>query len=855
MSKGVANESARNRTHEDHPLSHDEVVRDGLPAGTVTFLFTDVEGSTRLLHALGESEYAAALGEHRRVVREALAAEGGVEVDTQGDAFFGAFPTAPGALRAAARIVDDLAAGPIRVRIGLHTGTPLLTDEGYVGADVHRAARIAACGHGGQVLVSSSTRALLGNDTIGPLEGLHDLGEHRLKDLSAPERIHQLGAATFPPLRTLYRTNLPVPATPFLGREAELAEVVALLSSADARLITLVGPGGTGKTRLALQAVASVSEHHPDGVFWVPLAPVRDPALVVETIALTLDAKGPLADHFGDRSVVLYLDNVEQVADAAPELVDLLAKCPRLRILVTSRELLRVPGEHAYEVPPMAERDAVELFVSRARALDPSFAPTPAVSALCSRLDDLPLAIELAAARARLLSPEQLIERLPSRLDLLRAGRGTDPRQQTLRATIEWSHDLLDDDERRLFARLGVFLGGCTLEAAEAVCDADLDVLQSLVDKSLLRVRDDGRFWMLEMLREYAVERLTASGEAEEVRARHATYFSELAARGAPHVAGPAPGDWLDRLSAEHANLSCALDTLRARQHSAAALTLAADLGDYWYFRGHSQEGSARLASLLDSDQAGPSDARARALRTAGEMAISRGDLELGKRVAEEALAIAETSGDRHGRAVCAWQLGYIAAEEGAWGRAAALLTDSLAILREVGDDHLALGVTRILAWTNFEQGKLDEARALHEQNLAQARRMGDQAMAADLLGSLATLAVDQGRVEDALVMLRENHPIYRREGDLPGLAVNLCRMAKALAAGERHEEAVRLLACFEVLRGDLGGVEPWVDRMNAMTLASAKAHLGAAAVDVAWTEGSDLSADEAAAPVLATPG
>jgi hypothetical protein len=389
-------------------------MRSDLPAGTVTFLFTDVDGSTRLLHDLGAEAYADALAEHRRVIREACADQGGVEVDTQGDAFFFAFPTAPGALAAAAAFTEALASGPIRVRVGLHTGTPLLTDEGYVGDDVHRAARIAAAGHGGQVLVSASTAELL------ELE-LTDLGEHRFKDLADPERVYQLGAGAFPALKSLYKTNLPIPTTPFIGRERELSEVVGLLEST--RLLTLTGPGGTGKTRLAQRAAAEVSDRYPDGVWWVPLAPLRDPALVLETAAQLLGSENDLAEHIHDKAMLCLFDNFEQVVEAAPGLAELLSACPNLDIVATSRERLRVGGEKSYPVPPLAGSDGEALFAARARAIDPSFAPSDAVGPLCARLDELPLAIELAAARTALFSPEQLLAKLSQRLDLLKGAR------------------------------------------------------------------------------------------------------------------------------------------------------------------------------------------------------------------------------------------------------------------------------------------------------------------------------------------------------------------------------------------------------------------------------------------------
>ena len=428
-------------------------MRPDLPTGTVTFLFTDVEGSTRLLHEVGAEAYAKALAEHRRVIREACSANAGVEVDTQGDAFFFAFPSAPAALGAAETLVEGLASGAVQVRVGLHTGTPLVTEEGYVGGDVHRAARIAAAGHGGQVLVSASTASLVDYE-------LRDLGEHRFKDLSAPERVYQQGEGDFPALKSLYRTNLPVPATPFLGRQRELHEVVSLLCADDVRLLTLTGPGGTGKTRLALQAAADAAERFPDGITWVPLAPLRDPSLLLSTIAQALDVReepgeplvAALIDFLKAKRLLVLLDNVEHLLpDAAGDLAHL-SSTPGPFMLVTSRERLQLQGEQLYPVPTLLESDGVELFIARARALEPGFDGNGAIGDLCSRLDNLPLALELAAARTTLFSPVQLLERLSHRLDLLKGGRDADPRQQTLRATIEWSYDLLDSDEQRLFA-------------------------------------------------------------------------------------------------------------------------------------------------------------------------------------------------------------------------------------------------------------------------------------------------------------------------------------------------------------------------------------------------------------------
>ncbi len=811
-------------------------VRRDLPSGTVTFLFTDVEGSTRLLHELGADRYAEALAEHRRVLREAFGAHAGVEVDTQGDAFFVAFPTAPGALAAAAEAQEAFASGPILVRMGLHTGTPHLAEEGYVGQDVHEGARIAAAGHGGQVLLSKETRELAHVDVT-------DLGEHRLKDFAKPVWIFQLGSERFPPLKTISNTNLPRPASSFVGRDREVEEVVSLLQDG-ARLLTLTGPGGSGKTRLAIEAAATLVPEFKAGVFWVGLAPLRDPILVLETVAQTLGAKDGLAEHIAERELLILLDNFEQVVEAAPELASLVESCPHLKLLVTSRELLRVRGEVEYPVLPLAEPDAVELFCARART-----EPDEAVHELCRALDDLPLALELAAARASVLSPRQIVERLSRRLDLLKGGRDADPRQQTLRATIEWSYELLTPEEQRLFARLAVFAGGCTLEAAEEITDADLDTLGSLVDKSLLR-RTKERFWMLETIREYAAERLEESGEAEQLQRRHAEHLLALAEEAEPHLHGPSPKDWLGHLEREHDNLRAALDRLEASGESDRALRLAGAVSDFWQIRGHLVEGRRRLEGALQADKH-PTAARAKALNGAADLAIASGDVATGRLRAEEALALHRTLGDPWGTANSGWALGYVAVEEGDLTRAQQLLEESVRVFRELGDEHSAVWTTRTLAWTYQKLGDLERARALHEDNLRRARALRDEPAQADLLGSLANIAVSQGRVEDALSMLKENHPIYRDVGDLLGSAVNLCRFARALAFAGRAATAARLLSCFEALRKEIGGSEVWVTRDNQETLTMIRTQLDDAAFAEAWAQGRALTADEAVALAL----
>jgi predicted ATPase/class 3 adenylate cyclase len=812
------------------------LVRRDLPSGTVTLLFTDVEGSTKLLHERGAAEYAKALAEHRRILREAFGAQGGVEVDTQGDAFFVAFPTAPGALAAARAITEGLKAGPIRVRIGIHTGRPHLSEEGYVGEDVHKGARIAAAGHGGQVLLSKETRELAHVEVT-------DLGEHRLKDFARPVWIFQLGSARFPPLKTISNTNLPRPAGSFVGREREVQEVLALLRDG-ARLLTLTGPGGSGKTRLAIEAAAELVPKFKAGVFWVDLAPLRDPALVTATIAQTLGAKAGMADHIGERDLLLLLDNFEQVIEAAPEIAALVEACANLKLMVTSRELLRVRGEVEYAVLPLAEPEAVELFCARARV-----APDDTVLKLCRALDKLPLALELAAARASTLSPKQILERISKRLDLLRGGRDADPRQRTLRATIEWSYELLSKEEKALFARLPVFAGGCTLEAAEEVTEADLDTLQSLVDKSLLR-RTRERFWMLETIREYSAELLEVSGRGDELRRRHAEHFLALVEEAEPHLRRDS-AEWAGRLEREHDNLRAALDWGEAVGESELVLRLAGAASRFWYLKSHLLEGQRRLERALRADQRG-TPVRGKALNGAAVMALNIGDTATARQRAEDALALHRTLGDTWGAAYSTLMIGNAVAEGGDPANAQPILVDSVRLFRELGDELYGLIASANLAWVTGDVGDSDAERALHEENLRQARALGNRRIEAGSLAQLAIFARDEGRFQDATAMLREAIRTEHVLGDLLGLAVDLGRLASVLALAGRAGDAARLLSSSEQLTEELGASVPfWAGRRNEQTLATIRTQLDEAAAADARERGRALTVDEAVSLAL----
>lgn len=776
-------------------------VRPDLPTGTVTFLFTDVEGSTRLLHELGADAYAAALADHRRVVREACASRGGVEVDTQGDAFFFAFPTAPAALEAAQSITEALEPGPIRVRIGVHTGTPLVTDEGYVGEDVHRAARIAATGHGGQVIVSSATAALVDQQ-------LRDLGEHRLKDLTAPQRIHQLGLDDHPPLRSLRLTNLPIPATPFVGRQQELAEVVEALTHADLRMLTLTGPGGTGKTRLAAQAAGLAADVFPDGVWWVPLATLHDPALVLPTAAQVVGARDELHLHVGDRRTVMLFDNFEHLVAAADDLSALLGACPNLRLLVTSREPLHLAGEQEYPVRPFAHPDAVAFFLTRARAVQPGVVADAAIDEICRRLDELPLALELAAARVKALSTAGLLERLEQRLPLLTGGpRDAPERQRTLRATIEWSYELLSPGEQQLFASLSVFAGGWSLEAAEEVVHAELDTLQSLVDKSLVRFTGE-RYWMLETIREFASS-LLGEAERELLRTRHLDFCLALVSEAEPELTGRDQQRWLERLAAEQDNIREALAFACDFGDGERALMLAGTFWRFWWVRGQIEE-AARWYERAFAVGGDASDrARARALFGFAHVAEARDDVPLTRLQFGQAADLLRRVGESRWLVLALTHLAGAHTDTGDIERAEAIHLEALALAEETGDRRGIAIVRSNLGDLALSQGDLERASSYLRSALDGHVALGDAYGIASTLSTLASIELFAGDVDDAARDLGESMRLSRGIGSMYELIKGLSIAAAIVLARGRASDAARLLACSEVLAA-AAGYEGW---------------------------------------------
>ena len=618
---------------------------------------------------------------------------------------------------------------------------------------MHRAARVAAAGHGGQVLVSAATAGLVDVQ-------LTDLGEHRFKDLAAPERVYQLGEGTFPPLKSLYRTNLPVPATSFLGRDHELAEIAGLLQDG-ARLVTLTGPGGTGKTRLAIHAAAEASDSFPDGIWWVPLASLSDARLVTSAIAQALSVKEEpgkeleesLAARLGGKRALLVLDNAEHLMPDVASRIAELRDVSGPTLVVTSRERLQLQGEHVYSVPPLAGDEGVELFLSRARAIDSDVSASESVGELCSRLDNLPLALELAAARSVVFSPEQLVERLSQRLDLLKGGRDADPRQQTLRATIEWSYDLLEPEEQRLFRALSVFASSCTFEAAEAVCDADPDTLQSLLDKSLVRRRQDERprYWMLETIRELAAEQLAAEGEDGPLRRRHAEHYLvvALSAGLAPDVEGQMRHDLV---IPERDNMRAALAWACENAEWDLGLELFVALENYWATNA-AHEGLEWAQMLLSSAPADSSRPRFRALRVQGGMENILGHRELSRQHFEQALAMARELGDELGVGILLHRLATTAVYGGDMERVQVLAEESLAAFRSVGG--FAKGEAQALtslAEVRQANGDLEGALELLEEGRRLATTSGFRWWQAGTSARIAALLLDLGRLDDARV-------------------------------------------------------------------------------------------------------
>jgi predicted ATPase len=759
--------------------------------------------------------------------------------------------------------------------------------------DVHRAARICGTGHGGQVLLSDTTRGLVEDPQQGV--SFRDLGKHRLKDLALPQRLFQVIVpdlpSDFPPPLSLdaLPNNLPIQLTSFVGREQEIGEVKSLLTTT--RLLTLMGTGGCGKTRLALQVATEVLEEFPDGVWVVELASLSDPVLVPQAVASTLDVREQpgrplpetLVNYLRPLSLLLLVDNCEHLLPTCAEVANvLLRSCPRLHILTTSRESLGIAGETRWQVPPLSlpeahhlpsaeelvRYEAVRLFVERASAALPTFKLTdqnaPVVARICHRLDGIPLAIELAAARTRVLTVEQIAIRLDDRFRLLANGsRITLPRHQRLRAAFDWSYDLLSGAEQILLRRLSGFAGGFTLNATEAVCASDeiaeqemLDLLTHLVDKSLVIVEerdDEARYRLLETVRQYAWEKSQESGEAH-IRARHLTFFLSLAEAAAPGLVGERQAAWLNRLERDHDNLRAALEW--SADQPEVGLRLAAALAQFWEVHGYWTEGRERLASMLDRTKAsGPSAVRAKALTAVGRLAWYQGDYAAARTRHEESLAINRELGVKQGIAQSLSNLGLVALDQGDYTAARVLYEQSLAINGELGDKQgigRALGNLGIVA---CRLGDYASARSLHEQTLMMFRELGGKRDIAYTLNNLAEVAFHQGEHVWAGTLFRQSIAMKQELGDRYGIAYTLERMAALSNREKRPERAAKLLGAAQGLRESIGAlIPPALREEYEREVATVHEALGEHA-KAAWAEGRGMTLEQAIECALATGG
>lgn len=883
-----------------------------LPTGILTFLFTDIAGSTRLWDEHPDA-MSRAYRRHGAIIAQAVQEHGGVLVRSrgEGDSTFSVFRKPEDAVAAACAMQIALhhenwpPEALIRVRAALHTGEGETDGYDYNSTDVNRCARIRAVAHGGQTLLSRATAERV-HDALPQGASLRDLGLHRLKDLSRPERVFQLLhpdlPADFPPLLSLNAlpNNLPQHLTSFIGRDREIKEIGARLAST--RLLTLAGPGGLGKTRLALQAAAQLLDEFPGGVWFVDLAPLRDEALVPRAVAGAVGARdeparttlAALIEYLADRRALLILDNCEHLVDACARLAaDLLEQCPLLRILATSREPLRIPGEAVWRLLPLSfpsqegpalgpdpaflgRYDAVRLFVDRVRSGRPEFrlsaANARAVTEICRRLDGIPLALELAASRAASLGVENVTRRLDNLFQLLTGGsRISLPRQQTLEALIAWSHDLLNEQERVFFRRLAVFAGTWDLEAAEAIipdCDGGgsnvLDVpgmLAQLVDKSLVMLEEgDGgaeRYRMLQTIRAYAQRRLDEAGERDAVAARHLSYYTLLGEQAEPLLVGPNQAQWLDRLEAEHDNIRAALDYAVSAGHVEEGLRLASAVWRFWLVRGYLDEGRMRLASLIDAARLKePSPAFCRALHAEGRLAGCQGDYDAASDLLLEALRIQERLGDSRGAAASLLSLGVVAGERGRMDQAEEYFRRSLKIQQAEGDVRGSAMSLQNLGNVAVYRQDWQTARGFLEESLRLCRQVGDTQGMAIALNNLGHICARLEDFDTAHRYFRESLALCHNLGYKVGIASGTDELAKLAAAMNDAERACRLMAASISLREEIHAPVPQTDREEFDRLvASIQAKLGPQRFETVWNEGRALSIDEAVAYALQEPG
>jgi predicted ATPase/class 3 adenylate cyclase len=857
------------------------------PPNRTALLFSDIEGSTRLLQRLGQA-YPQVLSDHFSLIIAAVRRVGGRIVNTMGDGVFAAFATVPSAVEAAMAAQRSLVAhkwppsGIVRVRMGMHIGAFAVDEPQFIGLDVHRAARICDAAHGGQILVSNAAASLCeGHLTQGMV--LSDLGLHTLKDIDLPEHIFQVTApgllAEFPPPRSrnVRPHNLPSEVTDFVGRPHELAEIRRLLGMT--RLLTLVGPGGTGKTRLALRVATEVLPKFEGGVYFVPLDAIRDPERVGTAIGRSLGINETetrpvlevILEYLATKKLLLVLDNFEQVLTAAPIVSQLLAGCAELKVLLTSRALLHIAGERVFEVLPLdlpaadigpdparlATVSSVDLFVRRATASQPGFALTRAnagaVAQIVTRLDGLPLAIELAAVRTRLFPPEVLAKRLDQRFKALGGGlRGASAHHRTLRDAIAWSYDLLNPEEQAIFRRLGIFVGGFTVEAAEYVAAGEpsadvIEVVSSLLDKSLLRsgiLQGEARLTMLETVREFALEELEIAGERQRVAGQHVAYFLQLADEIESHLTGRAELVAIDRLTAEHANIRSALRTCLDRGNAETGLRICAAIWRFWHATGQISEGRQWFNQLLSGSDLSAA-VRAKGLVGLAGLAYWQAEYPKALRCYQEALTLYRSLGDRLMEADALYSMSTTLTWSGDADAGGRFADEALAIFNELGARGKAGEALMAQGFARWMKNDLGGARPLWEASLAIARDTGDHVEAATKLLALASIKFQQGEerqaLNDALTALKElvalKHVTY---------TIMAMDFVAALSANRRPNESVRLAGAAGKLRAVLGGgMRPEASGLKS-TRSIAGRSLDSATIDRLWAEGEALKLEEA---------
>jgi predicted ATPase/class 3 adenylate cyclase len=878
-----------------------------LPIGTVTFLFTDIEGSTRRWEQ-HPGTMPDALARHDAIVRHSIEAHHGVVFRTVGDAFCAAFARAPDALLAALAAQRALqaalweAAGPLRVRMALHTGAVDVRDGEYVGHVLNRMARLLAVGHGGQVLLSGASQELV-RDNLPPAAVLRELGTHQLKDLSVSEHIYQLVTldlpSDFPALKTLNAetTNLPAQPTALIGREQEVAAVCTLLRRPEVRLLTLTGPGGIGKTRLGLQVAAELLDAFKDGVYFVALASLRDATLVPATIAQTLGLREAgslplhtfLNDYLRDKQLLLLLDNLEQIPEAAAAVADLLALAPHLKVLITSRVALHLYGEHEYVVPSLAlpdlkhlaplerlrEYEAVRLFIERSQAAKADFAVTnanaPAIAEICCRLDGLPLALELAAARSKYLAPQALLDRLEHRLQVLTGGPVNLPsRQQTLRNTIAWSYHLLEPAEQTLFWRLSVFVGGFAFEAAEAVCNASrdlpldvLDGLASLLDKSLLRQAEglggDVRFTMLETIREYALERLAESGERDTIRRQHLEHYLALAEQAGPELDGAQAQAWLDRLRQDYDNLRAALGWVIEQDAAELGLRLTRALQGFWLLGGYIGEHGdyAAARGILEQCETiyrrlGDKRSLPAILATLGRVLLFQGEQASAGAILEECTALCQEVGDHSWLAASLLTRATVAIDQADYRAAHAFTEQSLSIYQTIGDPWGIAQTVNYLGDIARCQGDYERAAAHYQESLRRFQAQEIQFEIAAVLHNLGYAVMAMGDQQHARACFVESLALHREQGNRPGMLECLAGLGALLAAQRQPRRAAILFGAIATLRVALNAPMWPAERVEyERHLASVGAALSEGAFQAALQDGRTMTLEQAIVEAL----